>query len=134
MSDELYALCAYVNASKYRKEVIGQLYNRRPITPTVLAQLCDIRTNHISNTLHELKDKELIVCLNEEMRKGRLYRLTEKGEDVFNILHDLSDINCEVSNEIEVIVSKIEEILHHVGIKNYLEYDDDRILIKFYYE
>ena len=37
--------------------------------------------NHISNTLKELKDHELVECINNpEVRKGRLYRLTDKGE------------------------------------------------------
>jgi DNA-binding PadR family transcriptional regulator len=41
-----------------------------------------IRTNHISKVLSELKAHELVECINPEVRKGRLYRLTEKGDDV----------------------------------------------------
>ena len=32
--------------------------------------------------LSELKAHELVECINPEVRKGRLYRLTDKGEEV----------------------------------------------------
>lgn len=48
--------------------------------PTAIANDSGIRTNHISKVLSELKAHELVECINPEVRKGRLYRLTEKGE------------------------------------------------------
>ena len=36
--------------------------------------------------LRELKDKGLVECVNEEYRKGRLYRLTSEGEGVIELL------------------------------------------------
>jgi len=47
-----------------------------------IAKNSDIRVNHISKVLAELKAHELIECINPEVRKGRLYRLTNKGEEV----------------------------------------------------
>lgn len=38
--------------------------------------------HHISKVLGELKAHELVECINPEVRKGRLYRLTDKGEKV----------------------------------------------------
>nr|WP_304103787.1 hypothetical protein [Methanobrevibacter ruminantium] len=35
-----------------------------------------------SKVLAELKAYELVECINPEVRKGRLYRLTDKGEEV----------------------------------------------------
>lgn len=51
----------------------------------------EIRTNHISKVLSELKNEELVVCINEEARKGRLYKLTDDGVVVLNKL--LSSVN-----------------------------------------
>ena len=34
----------------------------------------------MSATLRQLKEHELVECINPEVRKGRLYRLTKKGE------------------------------------------------------
>ena len=50
--------------------------------PTAIANDSGIRTNYISKVLSELKAHELVECINPEVRKGRLYRLTDKGEKV----------------------------------------------------
>ena len=50
--------------------------------PSAIARDSGIRTNHISKVLSELKAHELVECINPEVRKGRLYRLTDKGEEV----------------------------------------------------
>lgn len=50
--------------------------------PSTIAKDSGIRTNHISKVLSELKAHELVECINPEVRKGRLYRLTDKGGDV----------------------------------------------------
>ena len=50
--------------------------------PSKIAKDTDIRINYMSNTLRELKEQELVECINPEVRKGRLYRLTDKGEEI----------------------------------------------------
>ena len=50
--------------------------------PSTIARDSEIRTNHISKVLSELKAHELVEYINPEARKGRLYRLTDKGEEV----------------------------------------------------
>ena len=52
------------------------------LIPSQIAKNSGIRTNHISKVLSELKAHELVECINPEVRKGRLYRLTETGENV----------------------------------------------------
>ena len=52
------------------------------LIPTQIAKNSGIRTNHISKVLSELKAHELVECINPEVRKGRLYRLTDKGEEI----------------------------------------------------
>ena len=48
--------------------------------PSTIARDSGIRTNHISKVLSELKAHELVECINPEVRKGRLYRLTDLGK------------------------------------------------------
>lgn len=55
--------------------------------PTEIAKDADIRVNHISKVLSELKSHELIECINPEVRKGRLYRLTDKGSNLVKNLN-----------------------------------------------
>lgn len=50
--------------------------------PSQIAKDSEIRPNHISKVLSELKSHELVECINEEVRKGRLYRLMPKGDEI----------------------------------------------------
>lgn len=81
LSDELLTEISYVQISKYREKVMKSLEGDVKI-PSKIAKDSDIRVNHISKVLAELKAHELIECINPEVRKGRLYRLTDKGDDV----------------------------------------------------
>lgn len=50
--------------------------------PSEIAKDAEIFQNHISNTLGQLKEHKLIECINPEVKRGRLYRLTDKGERI----------------------------------------------------
>ena len=54
--------------------------------PSQIAKDSDILQNHISAVLRQLKEHELVECINPEVRKGRLYRLTDKGDEVIKNL------------------------------------------------
>ena len=81
LSDEMLKEISYVNISKYRTKVMKSL-NGEVLIPTQIARDSGIRTNHISKVLSELKAHELVECINPEVRKGRLYRLTNKGNEL----------------------------------------------------
>ena len=81
LSDEMLIEMSYVQISKYRTKVVKSLDGETKI-PTQIAKDSDIRPNHISKVLSELKAHELVECINPEARKGRLYRLTDKGSEV----------------------------------------------------
>ncbi len=85
MNDETLKLKGYIEASTYRTKVIKAL-NKAPQIPTKIAKDTGIRPNHISMTLNQLKNKQLIKCINEEARKGRIYKLTETGEEIQKII------------------------------------------------
>ena len=81
LSDEMLKELSYVKISKYRTKVMKSL-DGEVLIPTQIAKNSGIRTNHISKVLSELKAHELVECINPEVKKGRLYRQTEKGEEV----------------------------------------------------
>ena len=89
-NDELLKLTSYVQISKYREKTLKSIGHDVKI-PTKIAKDSGIRTNHISKVLNELKSKEMVECINEEVRKGRLYRLTDTGKDVLDIINDQED-------------------------------------------
>lgn len=72
---------ALIKASNYRRKTLNAIGDNI-ITPSELAHKVGIRLNHVSMTLHSLKAGELVECLNEGTKKGRLYRLTALGKNV----------------------------------------------------
>ncbi len=88
--DKFLELVAYVKASEYRKEIIRfLLYDLK--TPKEIGDRIDVRTNHISNILADLRRQDLVICATPNVRKGRLYKLTEKGNRVAKFLNFDSD-------------------------------------------
>ena len=74
-----------LKSSGYRSRIIKAIGNGT-LTPSEIAQKINIRLNHVSIFLRELKENGLIKCLNEESRKGRLYELTPLGKNAINKL------------------------------------------------
>ena len=81
LSDEMLTEINYVNISKYRTKVMKSL-DGEVLIPSQIARNSGIRTNHISKVLSELKAHDLVECINPEVRKGRLYRLTDAGKEI----------------------------------------------------
>ena len=83
LSDQLLKEYGYVTASKYRTKIMKSLDGDAKI-PSQIAKDTDIIQNHMSATLKQLREHKLVECINTEVRKGRLYRLTDKGENIID--------------------------------------------------
>ncbi len=81
MDDETLKVFAYISISSYRAKSVKALKEGKK-TPTNIAKDSGIRLNHISNVLRELKECNVVVCLNEEERRNRFYELTELGQEI----------------------------------------------------
>ena len=75
----------YVKISTYRTKVMESLDDEVKI-PSQISKDSSILQNHILAVLKQLKEHELVECINPEVKKGRLYRLTDKGEEIVNKL------------------------------------------------
>ena len=75
----------YVNKSSYRVKVLKAIGEEVKI-PKEIASDSGILPNHISNVLSQLKERDIVECINPEVRKGRLYRLSEEGLEVLKEL------------------------------------------------
>lgn len=71
----------FVQRSKYRQNVLKALEND-VLMPKEIAERSDIKTNHVSKVLSELRSKGLVELLNPEVKKGRIYRLTSLGDEI----------------------------------------------------
>lgn len=87
--EEYLTIAAYIKCSDYRVKVVSYLRDHEYGIPRDIAKGIGIRQNHISKVLSELKSKRVIVCLNPEARKGRIYRLTDEGEKVLEFMDKL---------------------------------------------
>ncbi len=74
-----------LKSSEYRLKIIKAI-GKDTVTPSEIAEKIGIRLNHVSTFLKELKVNNLVKCLNEDTRKGRLYELTELGQDAISKL------------------------------------------------
>lgn len=83
MKDEI----NYIKKSNYRMRVIKSLDGKVKM-PMEIANDSEIYQNHISNVLRQLREHELVECINPEVKRGRLYRLTDKGKKVTENLND----------------------------------------------
>ncbi|MER2014090.1 MAG: transcriptional regulator [Methanobrevibacter sp.] len=75
----------YVNKSTYRLKVVKSLDTEAKM-PREISADCDILPNHISNVLKQLRENEIVECINPEVKKGRLYRLSDDGLEVLKKL------------------------------------------------
>lgn len=74
--------------SKYRVAVLDQL-EAGPRTPAQIATAADLALAHISRAIGELRERGLVELLvSEGVSKGRLYALTETGDDVWTLIED----------------------------------------------
>lgn len=87
MSFEIECTIAYVLSSTYRLKVVKVLHENMSF-PAKIAKNFGIRLNHISKVLKDLKDNNIVECINPEVRKGKLYRLTDKGEKISELIFD----------------------------------------------
>ncbi len=78
---ELYELLGYVKVSFYRTETLKSITNDLKM-PSQIAKEINVNTSQVSSALSDLKKKNLVVCVNEEVRKGRLYKSTSLGNEV----------------------------------------------------
>jgi DNA-binding MarR family transcriptional regulator len=83
MNDKnLLELVAYVTISSHRLKVLESIGEEFKM-PSKIAEDTGIRTNHVSKTLSDLKNKNIVECINEDVRKGRLYTSTDLGKKVY---------------------------------------------------
>lgn len=71
----------WIKASQYRQDILIELDNK-PKTPKDISQNTDYYLSHVSKTLKELSEHDLVECVTPDRRKGRLYKITEEGEEI----------------------------------------------------
>ena len=86
--EEALSIIGFILGSDYRHKVLAEL-KKGFKTPKLISKDTGIQINHVSNVLKELSDKGLISCKTPELRKGRIYQITNKGEDILSRINKI---------------------------------------------
>ena len=75
---EFWAIIGFIKVSPTRYKTLKAL-EKDFMMPSEIANFTGFRITQVSNALHDLKEKGLVYCMNEEATKGRIYMNTELG-------------------------------------------------------
>lgn len=84
--EKLWSLIGFLEVSPARKKTFKAIGDADYILPSNICRKTDLTSSQVSNALKDLKNKKLVVCLNEEVSKGRLYKCTDLGLEVLTKL------------------------------------------------
>lgn len=84
-NQEIYSILGFVKISAYRTKTLKAIGDEFKMPSEISAEL-NLKTSQISTALMDLKNKNLVVCINEDVRKGRLYKCTDLGKEVLKLL------------------------------------------------
>lgn len=82
---KLFELLGYVKISPYRTNTLKSIGDDLKM-PSEIARDIEISTSQVSSALSDLKNQNLVICVNEEVRKGRLYKCTDLGLKLIDLL------------------------------------------------
>lgn len=78
----------YIKGSKHRTAVVKRL-SESPAIPKEIKTDTDRPYSRVSDALDDLRERELVELLvPEDQKKGRLYALTDRGEDAWEYMVD----------------------------------------------
>ena len=77
---------SYVISSRYRIATLRRLADG-PATPSRIADDTGLSVAHVSRALQELRDHDLVELLvSEDRKKGRVYGITDRGNQVWETI------------------------------------------------
>ncbi|PIR39933.1 MAG: transcriptional regulator [Candidatus Zambryskibacteria bacterium CG10_big_fil_rev_8_21_14_0_10_34_34] len=71
---------SFVISSSYREKVLNGL--NVPKIPSKLSKEIGINKAHVSRALSELLNKKMIKCLTPEIKKGKIFLITDYGKTI----------------------------------------------------
>lgn len=77
-------LYSFVIRSKRRKDILLSL--EKAMTPTEIGDKVGASVSHVSRTLSDFQDRELVECVTPKQKVGRVYKLTEDGKNILDYL------------------------------------------------
>jgi len=82
-----YKKLSWLKASNYRQRVLN-IMDDGPKTPKEISEETEYYLSHVSKTLSDLQEKNLVECLTPESKKGKLFRATDEGKKFIKHLEE----------------------------------------------
>lgn len=76
--DEIWEIIGFIKISSTRYKTL-QTLKTDFLMPSEIAKVTDLTPTQVSLALHDLKEKNLVKCMNENAKKGRIYKSTSLG-------------------------------------------------------
>lgn len=88
---------SFVLASSYRTEILKSLL-KNVGTPSTISKDIGKSITHVSRCLRQLSDKNLLECLTPDNRKGKIYKITDKGIEAISSILKITGKNINGVN------------------------------------
>jgi len=84
LSDVDWEIIGAISASGHKMKILSIL--NKPKTPKQISTETNLYLSHVSKNLKDLSYAGLVKCLTPKLRKGKFYVITEKGNEVLQML------------------------------------------------
>ena len=81
------SIISFLARSDKRVEILKSL-NKGDKIPSIIGKDIGDSSHHVSKYLANLKEKELVMCLNESDKRFRFYSITPKGKHYLDIIEN----------------------------------------------
>ena len=86
MDKQTLVLKTQIELSTQRVRVLKAFENEDYQRPIQIAKKLDLHPSAVSNNLKKLRENGFVYIINPDYHIPRLYRLTEKGKNILNLL------------------------------------------------
>lgn len=85
--DEIWGIIGFIKISQSRYRTL-QCLKEGNLMPTEISKKTRLTPAQVSVALHDLKKVKIVRCMNEKVRKGRIYQCTDLGLKIIEILDE----------------------------------------------
>ena len=86
MDDETLILLTYIAIASNRKKILKSFEDEDFLRPSEISRKTNVHPNNVSKHLRSLREHGLVYVMNPDYHVPRLYRLTEEGKKIMDLL------------------------------------------------
>ena len=83
--DEIWAKIGFIKISQARYKTLKCL-NNEYLMPTEISKKTLLTPAQVSVALRDMKKEKIVRCMNEKVKRGRIYQCTDLGREILEIL------------------------------------------------